>query len=218
MATMDMIKHSGGDRDGNPFATNAVTHQTLRDNSRACLLHYRERLQLMLAKLSIAAHAVNIPETFHAALDRELQASGTAEAIQQRNPGEAFRQYAACMLRKLDRTLAAVDGQARALPTEGYANADLLISDLRIMEAGLRDVGAEPLARVFVTPFRRAVGIFRFRTASLDLRQNTTVTTHTLQALWQPFPELKSLRGVSNCSAPNWSGVCRRLISSATSR
>jgi len=188
----------GGDRDGNPFATNAVTHQTLRDNSRACLLHYRERLLAMLAKLSIAAHAVKLPETFHAALDRELQASGSAEAIQQRNPGEAFRQYAACMLRKLDRTLEGMDNQAEALPSQGYASADLLISDLRIMEAGLRDVGSEPLAKSWVTPFRRAVETFRFRTASLDLRQNTTVTTRTLQVLWpqrtgQPEQEVPAL-------------------------
>ncbi|MEM7294903.1 MAG: phosphoenolpyruvate carboxylase, partial [Pseudomonadota bacterium] len=41
------------------------------------------------------------------------------------------------------------------------------------------------LSHAYITPIRREVTAFRFRTARLDIRQNTTVTNRTLQAVWK---------------------------------
>lgn len=176
----------GGDRDGNPFVTDEVTRSALFANRVASLRRYRSRLGQLVRRLSIAQHAVDVPAEFRAALDIALADSGNGERIAARNPGEVFRQFAACMARRLETTLAAAERRERPPPApEAYADADCLIADLQMMERGLVDVRCDALARDQVRPFRREVECFRFRTASLDLRENAAVTNGTLQAVWR---------------------------------
>lgn len=176
----------GGDRDGNPFVTNEVTRRALLANRVASLRRYRSRLAQLVRRLSVAQHAVDVPTEFRAALDGALAASGDAERIAARNPGEVFRQFAACMKRKLEATLAAAEREEPPARSGGaYGDADALVADLLVVERALEAVRCESLARTLVRPFRREVECFRFRTASLDLRENSTVTNATLQAVWR---------------------------------
>ena len=176
----------GGDRDGNPLVTEEVTRHALFANRVASLRRYRARLAELVRRLSVAQHAVEVPPPFRAALDGALAASGDADRIAARNPGEVFRQFAACMRRKLEATLAAAEREA---PPPGggasYGDADALVADLRSVEQALAEVRCEALARGVVRPFRREVECFRFRTASLDLRENSAVTNAALQAVWR---------------------------------
>ncbi|MGH6851398.1 MAG: phosphoenolpyruvate carboxylase, partial [Methylocella sp.] len=98
--------------------------------------------------------------------------------------GEPYRQFLFCMLRKLQLTIIRAEhGQASI--GAGYGTADELIADLRILEDALIESGAPDLGEHLVRPVRRAVEIFRFRTVRLDLRENTTRLTETLQAVWR---------------------------------
>jgi phosphoenolpyruvate carboxylase len=176
----------GGDRDGNPFVTDEVTRRALFAYRVASLRRYRSRLAQLVRRLSIAQHAVDVPGEFRAALYAALAETGEGDRIAARNPGEVFRQFAACMTRKLEATLAAAERGERPPPApEAYADADGLIKDLETMERGLLGVRCDALARHQVRPFRREVECFRFRTASLDLRENAAATNATLQALWR---------------------------------
>jgi phosphoenolpyruvate carboxylase len=175
----------GGDRDGNPFVTTEVTRRALLANRLASLRRYGSRLAQLVRWLSIAEHAVDVPARFRSALDEALAESGDAERIAARNPGELFRQFAACMKRKLEATL---DAAERGLPPPvergaAYRDADALVADLWTVERALADVRCESAARNLVRPFRREVECFRFRTASLDLRESSTVTNAALRAL-----------------------------------
>ena len=173
----------GGDRDGNPYVTAAVTRQALHRNALASLNRYRDGVHELGRTLSLTERALPLPETFRQELDRQLAESGQARAIARRNPGEPYRQYLTCVLRKLDATIARNEGQHPSGPD--YASADGLIEDLRILERGLEDAKCGALGRDLVRPVRRMVEIFRFSTVRLDLRENTTRTTETLQALWR---------------------------------
>jgi len=173
----------GGDRDGNPFVTTEVTRQSLLRMRRASLERYRERLRELGARLSVAAHAIEVPAGFAAALDALLQASGRAGAIRERNPGEVFRQFLVAMLVRLETTADAV-GNGASPPPGGYAAAEALADDLRTLVAGLEAAGCMALAHDQVVPLLREVEAFGFRTASLDLRENTAVTTRALAQLW----------------------------------
>jgi len=174
----------GGDRDGNPWVTTEVTAWTLRQNALASLRHYRERIVGLAKALSITERALAVPPGFRPELERVLQASGEAEQIKTRNPGEPYRQFLSIVLRKLDATIARVEGQDIGGPGAAYANADELILDLRVVERALEEANSASLAANLVKPVRRAVEIFRFSTVRLDLRENTTKTTAALQALW----------------------------------
>ncbi len=174
----------GGDRDGNPWVTTKVTGWTLRRNALAALRYYRDRIVALAKALSITERALPVPVNFREELDRALEASGEGDTIRARNPGEPYRQFLTLILRKLDATIARVEGQDIGGPGAAYANADELILDLRVMEQALDEAHSASLAANLVKPVRRAVEIFRFSTVRLDLRENTTRTTEALQALW----------------------------------
>jgi phosphoenolpyruvate carboxylase len=174
----------GGDRDGNPSVTTRITGWTLRQNALAALRHYRERIVGLARALSITERALPVPPSFRAELDRALAGSGEAEAVRARNPGEPYRQFLSIVLRKLDATMAQVEGMDIGGPGAPYAGADELILDLRIVENALIEANSPSLAANVVRPVRRAVEIFRFSTVRLDIRDNTTKTSAALQALW----------------------------------
>lgn len=175
----------GGDRDGNPFVTNEVTKDTMLTNRLVSLTRYRQRLEQLVRTSSIAEHALNVSEKYLEVLSHTLEESGDKDGIALRNPGEVFRQFAVCMLQKLDATLSGAENQAPDSKSPTYASADELIRDLNIMETGLVESECESLAKSLVRPLRREVEIFRFRTVSLDVRENTTVTNRTLAELWR---------------------------------
>jgi phosphoenolpyruvate carboxylase len=176
----------GGDRDGNPFVTNEVTERTLGENRLASLLRYRQRLGDLIRTLSITERALEIPPEFRKQLDRLLRESGpAAEAIVSRNPGEVFRQFLACVMRKLDGALTHAEVGHTAPAGEGYTAAEELLADLRTLEAGLSDGGSPNLARRLVRPVRREVEAFRFSTVRLDLRENSARLAQALVALWR---------------------------------
>ncbi|MBX6333379.1 MAG: phosphoenolpyruvate carboxylase [Gemmatimonadaceae bacterium] len=165
----------GGDRDGNPYVTNEVTAHAVHEYRRACLRHYEQRLGELLRVLSISERAVPVPAGFRAALGAALAASGAGEAIAARNPGELFRQWIACMQRRLAATIAATEervaGGATAPPgAAGYATADAFLADVHTLERALIESGCEGVARAYVTPLRREVESFRFSMVRLDLR------------------------------------------------
>lgn len=173
----------GGDRDGNPFVTNDVTRRALRQNALASLRHYEEHILNLLQSLSIAERAMPPSPRFKEALAEAL-AHPECTRTGQRNAGEPYRQFLFCMLRKLQLTIARIEG-GHAFGATGYAHADELLADLRSLEEALIEGGGEDLASDLVRPVRWAVEIFRFRTVRLDLRENTTRLTQTLQALWR---------------------------------
>jgi phosphoenolpyruvate carboxylase len=174
----------GGDRDGNPSVTTSVTGWTLRQNALSALRHYRDRVVELARSLSITERALPVPDSFRAELARELDASGKGASIAARNPGEPYRQYLTLVLRKLDATIARIEGMDIGRPGAPYASADELIQDLRIIETALVEARSLSIAANLVRPVRRAAEIFRFSTVRLDLRENTTRTTSALQSLW----------------------------------
>jgi phosphoenolpyruvate carboxylase len=175
----------GGDRDGNPFVTNEVTRSTILENRLTALRRYRRRLSDLVRMLSITERAIAVPESFRQSLRNELVASGKADEIASRNPGEIFRQYLACMTHRLDVMIAGSElGRTAPVPS-GYASAEALIADLRAIEDALGFGGSSSLARTLVRPVRREVESFRFCTVRLDVRENTTKLNAALTDLWR---------------------------------
>lgn len=175
----------GGDHDGNPFVTNDVTREIQLTARRACLERYRTELQRLCYKLSIAQRTLQLPADFAETLNKRLKESGAGEEIAARNPGEVFRQFAVCMLRKLEATLDADQHGAESAPTPRYATADEFITDLRTLENGLVGAQSGNIARYLVRPLRRQAEAFRFRTYSMDLRENSDRTNTALAAIWK---------------------------------
>jgi phosphoenolpyruvate carboxylase len=174
----------GGDRDGNPFVTNAVTRAALAETRRAALRRHHLQLTELARALSISQDSLALPADFHSALSEALDNSADGEGIARRNPGEPLRQFLACMSLRLESTLArdAAPGAEGSAPV--YEGAEALIRDLEVLESALTAARCADLARGTVRPLRRQVEVFRFATVKLDLRENSTRTTQALECLW----------------------------------
>src|SRR2546426_3448382 len=59
---------------------------------------------------------------FRAALARQLERAGDGAFIAQRNRGEVFRQFVACMLRRLDRSLASARSEEHTSELQSPCN------------------------------------------------------------------------------------------------
>ncbi|MEQ9058365.1 MAG: phosphoenolpyruvate carboxylase, partial [Gammaproteobacteria bacterium] len=176
----------GGDRDGNPNVTPELTRAALFRMRRHALYWYRDQLRAVTERASIAAHQVALPGDFAAELTTRLAAiGGDGLAIETRNPGEPFRQWLALMSRRLETTLQLAE--AEETPPQryaGYRDALEFGADLDLLRKALAAAAGATLAEDLFGDLRRAVAIFGFRTASLDMRENSTVITQTLQQAW----------------------------------
>ncbi|HEX4596410.1 MAG TPA: phosphoenolpyruvate carboxylase [Burkholderiaceae bacterium] len=175
----------GGDRDGNPYVTSEVTRNTVWSNRLVVLNRYRQRLSDLIRNLSIAEHALPLAPAFLQALQAQLAELPDGPALAARNAGEPFRQYLAAMLSRLERTALDCQQQRPSLDAGGYHNADQMIADLDLMMAAMNQASAGPLARSVLLPFKREVGVFRFSTVRLDVRENTIRLNQALAAVYR---------------------------------
>jgi phosphoenolpyruvate carboxylase len=173
----------GGDRDGNPFVTNEVTEASLKSNRRVVLQHYQQKLSEALIRCSISENAITLSKEFEQALQRLLKQNIQQEEVVHRNPSEVFRQYLMCMSLQLKHTTE-LNGATKQNDVYHYVSADEFINDLKIIEQCMIEAACEHQAVALIRPLRREAEAYRFCTVRLDLRENSTVTTETLQNIW----------------------------------
>ncbi|MBB6469403.1 phosphoenolpyruvate carboxylase [Aminobacter lissarensis] len=168
----------GGDRDGNPHVTAAVTRAALGQYRLAAIKSYQEPLQRLLTGLSVSTHVIQMPPDVAKAMGSLLAGSGVAEAILARNPDEPFRQCSAAMQARIAATLKPGPGVGAAKP---YAAASKFHRDLTVLYDALMRLNCGTAAHRLVRPLIQRVATFGFHTASLDIRQNSTVTDRAVR-------------------------------------
>jgi phosphoenolpyruvate carboxylase len=162
----------GGDRDGNPFVTAAILRETLRLQSAAALNHYLDEIHELGGELPLSSLLVRTtPE-----LD-DLAARSTDRSPQRAD--EPYRRalsgiYArvAATARTLDHVEPVRHEIGQAAP---YAEPDALRADLKVLSASLKQNGSASLAGGRLRRLLRAVQVFGFHLAPIDLRQNSEV-------------------------------------------
>ena len=190
----------GGDRDGHPLVTAAVTAETLALFRAEALALVRADLDRLAAAESLSEHRQPPPEDFRAWLQERAEALGAAgRAAVERNPGEPWRQAAGLMIAALP----PVEG---APPAACYSRPGQLIADLERLRAALVEVGAGRLAQHDVDPLIRAVATFGFHLAALDIRQNSAFHDRALAQLLARAGEGEA------ASFPSWPECERRAL------
>ncbi len=175
----------GGDRDGNPYVTSEVTRRTLWETRLASLRRYRARLLDLVRNLSIEDHALALPDSFRAAVAHAIEATPDGGSRAARNRGEIFRQFLSCMLARIDVTIEYSQREQAAPENTGYSSADRLMEDIDLMRSALGAAGAQRLSDALLLPLRREVGVFRFTTVRLDVRENSMRINQTLAAMYR---------------------------------
>ena len=107
------IKMLGGDRDGHPGVTSAVTIQTLLLHKRLCLRKYIEAVRALIRDLSSSLNQVPITEDLKRSLEEDSRVlSDFAGQTDQLNRYEPYRRKLDFMRVKLENTLEEVEKTA----------------------------------------------------------------------------------------------------------
>lgn len=162
----------GGDRDGHPFVTPEFTADTLRKHREVALNLHMENIKELARKISLSAYLTETPKWFSTMLYERAELFGKAgELALQRNPNEPWRQFANLIILKLEHTMADQNTDSDAL---FYASPTLLLEDLKLLEKGLIESGADRIIEELIFPIERKILCFGFHLAKLDIRQNSS--------------------------------------------
>ncbi len=160
----------GGDRDGNPNVNADTLQHALRRQADMALRHYLREVHFLGAELSMSARLVRITPEMSALAARSPDTS-------EHRQDEPYRRALTGIYARLAATLKELTGGEAArhavAPQNPYASAEELLADLRVMEASLRAHHGADLARERLHPLMRAVQVFGFHLATVDLRQSS---------------------------------------------
>jgi phosphoenolpyruvate carboxylase len=167
----------GGDRDGNPFVTEGVLRAALQAQSGRALDYYLDELDKLGGELSLHDRLVGVSEELIEFAARSAAPSGNRQH-------EPYRRAISGICTRLLATARALEGVELAQPAEGaasaYRDAGELLADLSILDRSLVANGSKILANGRLRDVRRAVDVFGFHLAALDLRQNSDVHERTV--------------------------------------
>jgi phosphoenolpyruvate carboxylase len=170
----------GGDRDGNPFVSAEVTRQTLAMQSRRALGFHLEQLHLLGAELPVDGRMVHVSPALQALAD------GSPDKAPERQD-EPYRRALTGLYARLAATAWELDRLEPPHPPVGpappYADAAGLKADLDTLHDSLGANNLGGLARGRLRAVRRAVDVFGFHLASLDIRQNSDVHERVMAEL-----------------------------------
>ena len=160
----------GGDRDGNPNVTAQTLQQAMKRQAEVALRHYLVEVHELGAELSMSGRLIQITPEMQQLTDRSPD----------QNPhraDEPYRRALTGVYARLAGTLLALTGtqalRHAVAPQNAYANADEFLDDLKVVDRSLRSHHAGALADLRVRPLIRAVQVFGFHLATLDLRQSS---------------------------------------------
>ena len=160
----------GGDRDGNPNVTAQTLELALHRQTDMVLRHHLTQLHHLGAELSVSAMLTRVSPEMQALAER----SPDRNAHRQDEP---YRRALTGMYARLAATLKTLTGGEAArhavAPQDPYASASELLADLRTIEASLMAHHGAALTRARLRPLIRAVQVFGFHLASVDLRQSS---------------------------------------------
>jgi phosphoenolpyruvate carboxylase len=173
----------GGDRDGNPNVSAATLQRALSRQSETALRFYLTEMHELGAELSVSATLTAVTPELRALADRSPDRSPHRE-------DEPYRRALIGMYARLAATLHQLTGtealRHAVAPQDPYRESAELLADLRVIEASLRGHHAHALVQPRLAPLMRAVQVFGFHLATVDLRQSSdkheAVVAELLQA------------------------------------
>jgi phosphoenolpyruvate carboxylase len=160
----------GGDRDGNPNVTASTLEYAVSRQAEMVLRHYLTEVHYLGRELSVSALLLTFPKKM-----QELAAS--SPDTNEHRQDEPYRRALTGMYSRLAATLKTLTGSDAArhavAPQNPYRSSHDFLSDLKTIETSLVLQGAKALADRRLHGLIRAVEVFGFHLATVDLRQSS---------------------------------------------
>ncbi|MBO9679447.1 MAG: phosphoenolpyruvate carboxylase [Acidovorax sp.] len=160
----------GGDRDGNPNVSADTLSLALSRQAEMALRHYLTEVHYLGSELSLSARLVQVSP------EMERLAASSPDTSEHRLD-EPYRRALTGIYARLAATLKDLTGGEAArhavAPQNAYPDAQAFLADLRVIEASLQSHHGTALAAQRLHPLIRAVEVFGFHLATVDLRQSS---------------------------------------------
>jgi phosphoenolpyruvate carboxylase len=185
----------GGDRDGNPNVTPAVTREVLELYTDRALRIHESLLEQLLSELSISTRVVGVSEELRASLAHDRRLLPDVYAKRNRlNAHEPYRLKLSFIQARLANTRTRIASGSRHRPGVDYLGPHGYVDDLAVMDRSLRGhlggrIADGALARALRTA--RALGL---HLAELDIREHAGKHHAALAAVYEalgvPYSEM----------------------------
>jgi phosphoenolpyruvate carboxylase len=160
----------GGDRDGNPNVSAATLNYALRRQAEVALRYYLTEVHQLGAELSVSLMLVGISPDMRVLTDRSPDMS-------EHRLDEPYRRALIGVYARLAASLHDLTGteamRHAVAPQNAYINAEEFLVDLRTVEASLLASNGAHLVGMRLSSLIRAVQVFGFHLATVDLRQSS---------------------------------------------
>ncbi len=160
----------GGDRDGNPNVNAQTLGHALSRQADMALRHYLTEVHYLGSELSLSALLVDFPDEMQALAARSPDTN-------EHRKDEPYRRALIGVYARLAASLKALSGGEAArhavAPQNPYLTPEELLRDLRTIEASLLAQHAQALVAQRLQALIRAVEVFGFHLATIDLRQSS---------------------------------------------
>lgn len=170
----------GGDRDGNPNVNATSLKNAAALQSDACIDYYQSVLARLIQTLSLSTARTRVAPAVKVMSDR-------ATGVSPHTSDEPYRRGLAYVSQKLVATRARLAGEEAAVEApliDHYHAPKEMLDDLRQVQQSLRSGGNGSLADGDLRILIKAVEIFGFHLAPIDLRQNSDVHARTIADLF----------------------------------
>lgn len=199
----------GGDRDGNPNVTAETLAYALRRQCEVALRHYLTELFWLGSELSLSALLVQVTPQMRALAD-------SSPDLNEHRHDEPYRRAVTGMYSRLAATLKEFtggDAARHAVPPQNpYWRAEDFLADLRTMRDSLQAHHGGAIVQQRLHPLVRAVEVFGFHLATVDLRQNSEQHEEVVAELLATARVERDYRGLDEAGKR---AVLLRLLSDA---
>jgi phosphoenolpyruvate carboxylase len=160
----------GGDRDGNPNVSADTLNYALSRQAEVALRHYLTEVHFLGGELSLSAMLVDVSPAMQAL-------ANSSPDTNEHRQDEPYRRALTGVYARLAATLKSLTGGDAArhavAPQNAYAKSEEFLTDLRTIAGSLRANHGEALVAQRLHPLIRAVDVFGFHLATVDLRQSS---------------------------------------------
>jgi phosphoenolpyruvate carboxylase len=169
----------GGDRDGNPHVTTAVTRETFRMHWELARQCHGQTLLRLINELSLSGRRAHPTAALERFLDEQRDRYPLlAQVLARRNQDEPYREALSFIAHRLGERVPQEQAPGPAGPDDpwprpSYTRGSALLADLKLVVESLQANTDARLAENRLGPFLRQVETFGLHMAALDIRQHS---------------------------------------------
>ncbi len=181
----------GGDRDGNPNVTPAVTREVLELYSDRAIRIHEGLVEELISELSLSTRVIGVSEELRGSLARDRRALPSVyDRFIRLNANEPYRMKLSYIQTKLANTRTRIQTRGTHRPDLDYLGPHTYLADLTVLDRSLRGhlggrIADGTLARAIRTA--RALGL---HLAELDIREHSQRHHDALGAVYDALGEL----------------------------